>query len=96
MLSVEGIASLSKGYGVCWSKTLIVGCDFRLTGFLLGATLSGGGMYYYVLNEYRISNELLTEDIFVSESTPSFVLYITRKVRLMDLWDRIYRLQCKG
>jgi hypothetical protein len=22
-------------------------------------------MYYYVLNEYRVSNELLTEDIFV-------------------------------
>lgn len=38
---------------------------YRLTGFLLGSTLSGAGMYYYVLNEYRVSNELLTEDIFV-------------------------------
>jgi hypothetical protein len=38
----------------------------RLTGFLLGSVLSGAGMYYYVLNEYRVSNELLTEDIFVS------------------------------
>jgi hypothetical protein len=34
-------------------------------GFLLGATLAGSGMYYYVLNEYRLSNELLTEDMFV-------------------------------
>jgi len=34
------------------------------TGFLLGSVLSGAGMYYYVLNEYRVSNELLTEDIF--------------------------------
>jgi hypothetical protein len=37
----------------------------RLTGFLLGATLAGSGMYYYVLNEYRVSNEMLTEDMFV-------------------------------
>jgi len=35
-----------------------------LMGFLLGATLAGSGMYYYVVNEYRISNELLTEDLF--------------------------------
>jgi hypothetical protein len=37
----------------------------RLFGFLLGATTAAGGMYYYVLDEYRISNELLTEDIYV-------------------------------
>jgi hypothetical protein len=36
-----------------------------LTGFLLGATLAGSGMYYYVINEYRVSNEILTEDMFV-------------------------------
>jgi hypothetical protein len=40
----------------------------RLTGFLLGSVISGAGMYYYVLNEYRVSNELLTEDIFVRAS----------------------------
>jgi len=40
-----------------------------LTGFLLGSVLSGAGMYYYVLNEYRVSNELLTEDIFNLQST---------------------------
>ena len=41
-------------------------CRFpSLTGFLLGSVLSGAGMYYYVMNEYRVSNELLTEDIFV-------------------------------
>jgi hypothetical protein len=37
----------------------------RLFGFLLGATAAGAGMYYYVLEEYRVSNELLTEDIYV-------------------------------
>ncbi|KAL3418989.1 HIT zinc finger [Phlyctema vagabunda] len=35
-----------------------------LFGFLLGSTLSGAGVYYYVLEEYKISNELLTEDIY--------------------------------
>jgi hypothetical protein len=37
----------------------------RLFGFLLGATTAGAGMYYYVIDEYRVSNELLTEDIYV-------------------------------
>lgn len=38
----------------------------RLTGFLLGSVLAGAGVYYYILEEYKISNELLTEDIYVS------------------------------
>ena len=38
----------------------------RLTGFLLGSTLAGAGVYYYILEEYKVSNELLTEDIYVS------------------------------
>ncbi|KAI4146167.1 MAG: hypothetical protein L6R39_003558 [Caloplaca ligustica] len=33
-------------------------------GFLLGTTLAGAGTYYYILDEYRVSNELLTEDIY--------------------------------
>jgi len=40
-----------------------------LFGFLLGSTLSGAGMYYYVLEEYRVSNNLLTEDIFNLQAT---------------------------
>ncbi|OAL46209.1 hypothetical protein IQ07DRAFT_683594 [Pyrenochaeta sp. DS3sAY3a] len=39
-----------------------------LFGFLLGATLSGAGMYYYVIDEYRVSNQLLTEDIYALQS----------------------------
>jgi hypothetical protein len=35
-------------------------------GFLLGSTLSGAGLYYYVVDEYRVSNELLSEDVYVS------------------------------
>ena len=37
----------------------------RLLGFFLGSTLTGAGVYYYVLEEYKVSNELLTEDIYV-------------------------------
>lgn len=36
-----------------------------LFGFLTGATTAGAGMYYYVIDEYRVSNQLLTEDIYV-------------------------------
>ncbi|KFX94421.1 hypothetical protein V497_03902 [Pseudogymnoascus sp. VKM F-4516 (FW-969)] len=35
-----------------------------LFGFFLGSTLTGAGVYYYVLEEYRVANELLTEDIY--------------------------------
>ncbi|KAN0122201.1 hypothetical protein V8E51_000527 [Hyaloscypha variabilis] len=37
-----------------------------LFGFLLGSTLAGGGVYYYILEEYKVSNELLTEDIYLT------------------------------
>lgn len=37
----------------------------RLFGFFFGSTLSAGGVYYYVLDEYKVSNQLLTEDIYV-------------------------------
>jgi hypothetical protein len=34
-------------------------------GFLLGSTVAGAAVYYYILDEYKVSNELLTEDIYV-------------------------------
>ena len=36
-----------------------------LLGFLLGSTLAGVSVYYYILEEYKVSNEMLTEDIYV-------------------------------
>lgn len=36
-----------------------------LFGFLLGSFVSGGAAYSYLLKEYKISNDLLTEDIYV-------------------------------
>lgn len=36
-------------------------------GFLLGATSAGAGTWFYIMEEYRVSNELLTEDIYASD-----------------------------
>ncbi|KAL9000655.1 MAG: hypothetical protein Q9169_000691 [Polycauliona sp. 2 TL-2023] len=41
---------------------------YRLFGFLLGTTLASAGTYYYILDEYRVSNELLTEDIYALQA----------------------------
>ncbi|GLI76442.1 hypothetical protein PoHVEF18_004715 [Penicillium ochrochloron] len=34
-----------------------------LFGFLTGAVVAGASVYYYVLGDYRISNEMLNDDI---------------------------------
>jgi hypothetical protein len=41
--------------------------------------LSGGALYYYVIDEYRVSNELLTEDIYVSYPPPSLSIHHRKK-----------------
>ncbi|KAH8675389.1 hypothetical protein BX600DRAFT_452549 [Xylariales sp. PMI_506] len=40
-----------------------------LFGFLLGTTLAGSAVYTYVLQEYKASNELLTEDIYALQAS---------------------------
>ncbi|KAL8736667.1 MAG: hypothetical protein Q9166_000033 [cf. Caloplaca sp. 2 TL-2023] len=53
-------------------------------GFLLGTTFAGAGTYYYILNEYRVSNELLTEDIYALQAavqrTNNYVNTLEEKV----------------
>ncbi|KAF2155374.1 hypothetical protein K461DRAFT_292241 [Myriangium duriaei CBS 260.36] len=39
-----------------------------ILGFLLGSTLAGASLYYYVIDEYKVSNQLLTEDIYAMQS----------------------------
>ncbi len=39
----------------------------RILGFLLGGGVAGAFVYNYILDEYRVSNELLTEDIYVRQ-----------------------------
>lgn len=41
----------------------------RLFGFLLGTVGAGGALYYYVVDQYKVSNEMLTEDIYVRFSS---------------------------
>ena len=55
-------------HGTCGSRTATRETNehvYRLFGFLLGSTLAGASVYYYILEEYKVSNELLTEDIYV-------------------------------
>ncbi|KAK5663394.1 hypothetical protein OQA88_3823 [Cercophora sp. LCS_1] len=39
-----------------------------LFGFFFGSTLAGSGVYYYALQDYKASNELLTEDIYALQN----------------------------
>ncbi|KAI9722648.1 MAG: hypothetical protein M1812_001579 [Candelaria pacifica] len=59
-----------------------------LFGFLLGSTVSGAGVYYYILEEYKVSNELLTEDIYALQAAVqkihSVVQTLEDKVEKMD------------
>lgn len=63
---------------------LLTGALFvsRLFGFLLGSFLSGGAAYSYLLKEYKISNDLLTEDIYV-RLKPNFYCILIRSSFLL-------------
>ncbi|KAE8354662.1 hypothetical protein BDV28DRAFT_130446 [Aspergillus coremiiformis] len=37
-------------------------------GFLTGTIVAGATVYYYILGEYRVSNEMLTEDIYALQA----------------------------
>lgn len=44
-------------------------CANRLFGFLFGTVVAGSGVYTYLLQEYKASNDLLTEDIYVRDTS---------------------------
>jgi hypothetical protein len=58
---------------------------YRLFGFLLGSTLAGASVYYYILEEYKVSNELLTEDIYVCGIDSWIVLAIPSRHIILAL-----------
>ncbi|KAL5358706.1 hypothetical protein BJX96DRAFT_173690 [Aspergillus floccosus] len=59
-------------------------------GFLAGAVAAGASVYYYILGEYRVSNEMLTEDIYALQSaTQKLQTYIG------ELESRVDQLQKK-
>ncbi|KAA6413243.1 MAG: hypothetical protein FRX48_02987 [Lasallia pustulata] len=56
-----------------------------LLGFLLGSTLTGAGVYYYILEEYKVSNELLTEDIYALQAAVQRIhTYVTTLEEKVD------------
>ncbi|KAL7801378.1 hypothetical protein V8C43DRAFT_270848 [Trichoderma afarasin] len=52
-----------------------------LFGFLFGSVLAGGAVYSYVLQEYKASNELLTEDIYTLQAS---VTRLTNHVKILE------------
>ncbi|RJE17911.1 hypothetical protein PHISCL_09752 [Aspergillus sclerotialis] len=61
-----------------------------LFGFLTGTIVAGSAVYYYILSEYRVSNEMLTEDIFALQAA-------TQKLQtyIMELENKVDQLQKK-
>ncbi|KAL3436242.1 hypothetical protein BDV09DRAFT_165721 [Aspergillus tetrazonus] len=61
-----------------------------LFGFLTGSVVAGAVVYYYILGEYRISNNMLTEDIdALQTATQKLQTYIS------ELETRVDQLQKK-
>ncbi|OQD74176.1 hypothetical protein PENDEC_c012G05168 [Penicillium decumbens] len=59
-------------------------------GFLTGAVVAGASVYYYILNDYRVSNEMLSDDIGALQSaTMKLQSYIT------ELEGKVDKLQKK-
>ncbi|KAH6899001.1 hypothetical protein B0T10DRAFT_474252 [Thelonectria olida] len=52
-----------------------------LFGFLLGSFLSGGAAYSYLVKEYKIANDLLTEDIYTLQAS---VTRLTNYVQALE------------
>ncbi|KAJ5292863.1 uncharacterized protein N7443_008816 [Penicillium atrosanguineum] len=47
-------------------------------GFLTGAVIAGASVYYYILGDYRVANEMLSDDIgALQTATMKLQSYIT-------------------
>ncbi|KAF4851225.1 hypothetical protein CGCSCA4_v003615 [Colletotrichum siamense] len=60
-----------------------------LFGFFLGSSFAGAGVYSYLLQEYKTSNELLTEDIYSLQAAVQRVTnYVQALEEKMDALER--------
>ncbi|KAL2170057.1 hypothetical protein VTG60DRAFT_5329 [Thermothelomyces hinnuleus] len=60
-----------------------------LFGFFLGSSLAAGGIYYYAIQEYKVSNELLTEDIYaLQNAVERLSKYLTTLEEKMEALER--------
>lgn len=81
VLSEEGESTKRSGTAGANVEVLMVVLSIRLFGFLLGSFLSGGAAYSYLLKEYKVANDLLTEDIYVCISRATQEHLATKETR---------------
>jgi len=56
-----------------------------LVGVLFGSVVAGASVYYYILREYRVSNEMLTDDIYALQAASQRLnTYITELEARLD------------
>lgn len=71
-LLATSLKSSVRGYStvVAASKPKKVG-TFRgsLVGFLLGVTLTGVGSYYYLIDEYKVANNVIVADVITLQNS---------------------------
>ena len=58
--------------------------------------LAGSGLYYYVVDEYKVSNELLTEDVYVSWHWDRINLQHTHRLTRIALGTPICGSEARG
>lgn len=57
----------------------------RLFGFLFGCVLSGSAVYTYLVQEFKVSNDMLSEDIYVRPTPPDVIYALSRCVAMPTL-----------
>ncbi|KAH0595321.1 hypothetical protein MHUMG1_07071 [Metarhizium humberi] len=56
-----------------------------LFGFLFGCVLSGSAVYTYLVQEFKVSNDMLSEDIYVRPTPPDVIYALSRRVAMPTL-----------
>ncbi|KAM3513976.1 hypothetical protein MY11210_002408 [Beauveria gryllotalpidicola] len=51
-----------------------------LFGFLLGSTVAGTSVYTYLVQQYKTSNDLLTEDIYTLQASVARLTNYVKKI----------------
>ncbi|KAL9942938.1 hypothetical protein D7B24_000506 [Verticillium nonalfalfae] len=69
--------------------TVVLSLARSLLGFFAGSSLAGAGVYSYLVKEYKLSNELLTEDIYALQAAVQRVtVYVQTLEEKMDALER--------
>ncbi|CRK11262.1 hypothetical protein BN1723_009344 [Verticillium longisporum] len=72
-----------------YKLTVVLSLARSLLGFFAGSSLAGAGVYSYLVKEYKLSNELLTEDIYALQAAVQRVtVYVQTLEEKMDALER--------